>query len=595
MNKGIKRTFLTLITLLLLVTFTATAWASQPVFKDVTGNHWARPSVEEMNAAGVIAGHSDGTFKPSDPVTLYHTIVMLARINNLVAHVESYNLNNSNYEFPPGSSDTVKKYLAVAADKNWLNPAGLKLMNPNNPATRQEVAIILAAALNLRGNADNLPFADKNKISASHQVFIAGIYEAGIMRGRTATDFDPQSNVMRSELATIFSRITEQGRVDPSPDRRVVGYIQQYNSTNNQITVSRGSGLPTVYTLASNTPVYNVERLAALSTIPSNQLVRIYLDQSNRVTFVRTTTGTPSAPSNNNDNTTTPTKTEYWGYVRDLTVSNITVQLDEGNSINLQLSNTVRVYDENDNRVSLLDLTRDTYVKVELSSNQVQNIYIRKPSSITTGELGGTVYRLTNDRNDQRNWRITIRHFDGERKEYNVTENVMVYDADGKRINFWQLNRDDQDTVILSLDRRGNVEIIQLADSYLGNITYLDDREIKIDRRAIDLPRRFDISNYIIGSKVLAYVHDRELKLIEVLDEENYTAPGKISSVSERNREITINQDSGNSITFDVHRRVEIRDRVDQRDLSLDDLRRNWEVRLDIENSVVVRIYIDKK
>ncbi|MCL0080915.1 S-layer homology domain-containing protein [Peptococcaceae bacterium] len=653
-----KKIILGLCALIILGAFTTTtAWASQPVFKDVTGNHWARSGVEEVSAAGVITGHTDGTFRPNQPVTRLHTIVMLVRANNLQQQVDNYDLADFNYQFPPGISTGSKRYLAVAADEGWISPGGIQHMQPNSPASRQEVAVLLAVAFELSGNFQRLPFADKDQISSGHRNHVAGVYEAGIMRGQSASLFAPRANVKRSELAVIFARMIEQDKINPNPDQRVDGYIQDYNRNTGQIAFNKGTGRSTVYTLARNAPVYDGDRLISATALRANQPARIYLDQNNRVIFIRTTGKVSPRPAQ------TTTKTEYWGQIQSLSTNNLKIALLDDDSKTFLLDDDVRVYDQDNDRCSLLALSKDAFVKLELQSNKVQKIYVADIANITgaitairdnritvsksgrqqhydvnedltkvvdkrgdrfdyddlevgskvkitysdkqalkiefldegTGYHIGTVYRLSNDRHDENDWEISIRDIHGQRNSYDVDEDVEVYDTDGQEICFRDLDQDNRDTVILSQDRRGDVETIKLVDIYDGTIESLDDHEIELDNQVFDLPRRFDTSDYIIGSEVSVSIHDDQVYAIQIIDAEDINVPGEIRDIDERDWEITIRQDNGNRFTFDVDQRVDINDEVDNDNLDFDDLRDNWEVILELDNGAVEEIIITEK
>ncbi len=56
--------------------------ASAVVFSDVNNERWswAKPSIEEMNEKGVIKGFPDGTFKPDQSVTKLQGIILIARL-----------------------------------------------------------------------------------------------------------------------------------------------------------------------------------------------------------------------------------------------------------------------------------------------------------------------------------------------------------------------------------------------------------------------------------------------------------------------------------------------------------------------------------
>ncbi|MEG0471011.1 MAG: S-layer homology domain-containing protein [Solibacillus sp.] len=48
-------------------------------FKDVTPNHYAYESVQQLVAANIAAGYPDGTFKPNEKLTRIHAATFLAR------------------------------------------------------------------------------------------------------------------------------------------------------------------------------------------------------------------------------------------------------------------------------------------------------------------------------------------------------------------------------------------------------------------------------------------------------------------------------------------------------------------------------------
>ena len=52
---------------------------TQSVFSDVPSTHWAAGYVAKASELGIINGHGDGTFGPSDPVTYEQIITMLVR------------------------------------------------------------------------------------------------------------------------------------------------------------------------------------------------------------------------------------------------------------------------------------------------------------------------------------------------------------------------------------------------------------------------------------------------------------------------------------------------------------------------------------
>jgi hypothetical protein len=61
------------------IVYTVPAFAQATPFKDVPGNYWATPFINELAARGVIAGFPDGTFRPEAPVTRAEFAAMINR------------------------------------------------------------------------------------------------------------------------------------------------------------------------------------------------------------------------------------------------------------------------------------------------------------------------------------------------------------------------------------------------------------------------------------------------------------------------------------------------------------------------------------
>ena len=53
-------------------------------FSDVSGNHWAKGSIDNAVAHGWMGGYPDGTFKPNQPITRAEIVTV---INKLIKRV----------------------------------------------------------------------------------------------------------------------------------------------------------------------------------------------------------------------------------------------------------------------------------------------------------------------------------------------------------------------------------------------------------------------------------------------------------------------------------------------------------------------------
>lgn len=669
MINGRKKLLLCLTALVLLLTFTASAWAAESRFTDVKDTHWARPDIEEMNAAAVIKGYPDGTFKPNNPVSIHDTLVMLIRAKNLEPQTKNY--VDRPYQYSPNLPEGSKGYLAMAAANGWINPAGLSSINRNEPlATRQEVAIILSAAFNLTGNGDNLPFKDtNNSIFQQYKNHIAGVYEAGLMRGRDATTFDPLAKVTRAELAAIFARMTDKGMIAPNSGNRAEGKISNYSPGSNQVTFHNVKGTVAVYTLADNVAIYDGSTAVNASSVANNTPVRVYFD-GNKINFIKTITkftdgsGTANPPSTNDNTNTTE---EVMGLVKELNYNSLEIETLTGDSKTYGFASSLKIYDQDNKSISLLQLSKDAFVRLSLKNGLIEKIYLEECSSVVgkiydidnkrikiskgsstesfdvdkekvlvadedgddydyddlrkgyevkvfynddkevikievldesgADQIIGTIHDLENDEDEEDDWEITIIDQYGDKETYDVDENVKVYDENGKRMDFEDLTRSSGEYVIVYLNSRGDVKELKLAESYSGVITDLDKNEIEInDKYTYDIAEDIDIKKYIIGSEVTVYIHDDEVIAIEVDEaEDGIIVPGEIYEIDEDDYEITIRQDSGNRFTFKVDSKVDIIDDVDDKKLDFEDLKKYWEVELELDDNEVVEITVVDK
>ncbi|MCA1993770.1 MAG: WG repeat-containing protein [Coleofasciculus sp. S288] len=119
-------------------------------FKDVPAKHWAYPAIQAAYRTGFLSGYPDHTFKPNQPIP---------RVQVLVALV-------SGLKYSTGDREILKKYyddvtaipnyavnaIAAATEKRLVvNYPNLRRLNPNQNATRADVAAFICRALKIPG------------------------------------------------------------------------------------------------------------------------------------------------------------------------------------------------------------------------------------------------------------------------------------------------------------------------------------------------------------------------------------------------------------------------------------------------------------
>jgi S-layer homology domain len=123
-------------------------------FGDVSGNFWAKPSIDKSVASGFVRGYPGGLYQPEQPIS---------RMEVLLSLVNGFDLGKSSNPEPALVALQDQAEIPV-----WARPAigtaaesGLivgypdpKVLNPNQPATRADVAAMLYQALNATGRVE---------------------------------------------------------------------------------------------------------------------------------------------------------------------------------------------------------------------------------------------------------------------------------------------------------------------------------------------------------------------------------------------------------------------------------------------------------
>ena len=125
-------------------------------FKDLPANYWASDAINKVSKTGLLKGYAKQDFRPEQPVTRAEVLVALATALNLKVPSSP---NKTLQVFQ--DSDQVLKYAIakVAAAKEAGLVAGYpkdKILVPNKPATRAEMAAMFYQALAISGKEEKI-------------------------------------------------------------------------------------------------------------------------------------------------------------------------------------------------------------------------------------------------------------------------------------------------------------------------------------------------------------------------------------------------------------------------------------------------------
>lgn len=172
-------------------------------FHDIEG-HWARSSIDKWAMEGVVHGNGKGAFKPNDKLSRGE---LAAILNSLFGFT-----HKADHSFPDvevGKWYASDAAIAVAADYMSGYPDGT--FRPEQPITRQEMAVVLAKLFGLEGKVQALEaFTDTSQIAGNARSAMAALVEGGYMSGYPAQTLRPAQAVTRAEIASVLDRIVER-------------------------------------------------------------------------------------------------------------------------------------------------------------------------------------------------------------------------------------------------------------------------------------------------------------------------------------------------------------------------------------------------
>jgi len=185
-------------------------------FPDVPADHWAFTDIQVLAARHVVRGDEAGRFNPAGTVTRAEFAALMVRTLGLerVTPVQ------------PSFTDVAASDWFYA-DAETAAAAGLiqgsaGAFRPQDPISRQEMAAILARALQLRDGATGAaltpaevealiaPLADRSAIASWAEADAALMLHLGLMKGRTAETFAPLETATRAEAVVVLKRLLVQ-------------------------------------------------------------------------------------------------------------------------------------------------------------------------------------------------------------------------------------------------------------------------------------------------------------------------------------------------------------------------------------------------
>lgn len=164
---------------------------------DLSG-HWARGSMENWMARGVLSGYPDGELHPDAAMTRAEFAAMMNRIFGFYAEADEPFAD-------AGAEDWYAKPLQIAKQAGYLQGAPGNKALPSAPLTRQDAVVVLARLFSMEGEGGATGYTDDAEIADYARSGLKAL--SGIVSGYEDGNFRPNAAVTRAEAAVLLERL----------------------------------------------------------------------------------------------------------------------------------------------------------------------------------------------------------------------------------------------------------------------------------------------------------------------------------------------------------------------------------------------------
>ena len=222
-------------------------------FSDVPSNYWAYSYIMEMVDEGLFNGTTTpdkngvGTFNPEGTMTRGAFITVISR------YFWPEEVNNMPTQ---SGAKWWQNYYTVAVNHGILNKSELNNGNMDAAMTREEMAMVIARAVNYLGRTpstlvDSSKIADWNSINSYYREGVRTAYTLGILSGVDSKGtFNPKGVLTRAQAATVVYRLIDF--VDAS-------------SSESKYTPWEGKGVNYNIEIPLDNPIVNMPNTAAIA------------------------------------------------------------------------------------------------------------------------------------------------------------------------------------------------------------------------------------------------------------------------------------------------------------------------------------------
>lgn len=178
---------------------------------DDLSKHWAKTDIEKLAAKQIVKGRTDTRFAPEATISRAEFTALLVRALGLSAAKSTAVFSDvpTNAWYAEAAS--------MAVEAQLVTGTGGGKFQPDAPVTREQIATLIARALDMTGRAsgDGAPTASGSTMTDAAQISswasgaVTRLMNAHIVKGFPDGTFRPQQHASRAEATVILKRMLE--------------------------------------------------------------------------------------------------------------------------------------------------------------------------------------------------------------------------------------------------------------------------------------------------------------------------------------------------------------------------------------------------
>ena len=190
-----------------LLTLTMLLGLAQPAlaqerFSDVPQGHWADEVIHQLRDEGISSGIGDNAFGLGQTITRGEFMAFIVKVMGWPEVTPAAGSFADNQD----TAAWYYKAIETAAAHDCLADGGNA--RPNDPITREEMAMLMVGALGFRDLGEQLKNTDAGFGDVTQNAgYIALAKELGLASGMTETAFAPESTATREQAAAMIMRL----------------------------------------------------------------------------------------------------------------------------------------------------------------------------------------------------------------------------------------------------------------------------------------------------------------------------------------------------------------------------------------------------